>query len=144
MYRRYRTPSAWREMDRLQREMNRLFSSYAPSRLRSAPGYPALNIWENEDGQMVSAEMPGVQIEDIDITVEGDTLTISGERSSDGLPEGAQYHRRERGAGEFLRSIRLPYAVDLENIQASFADGILTVSLPRAEAEKPKKISIKI
>lgn len=144
MYRRYRTPSVWREMDRLQREMNRLFSSYTPSRLRTAPGYPALNIWENEDGQMVSAEMPGVQIEDIDITVEGDTLTISGERSSDDLPEGAQYHRRERGAGEFLRSIRLPYAVDLENIQASFADGILTVSLPRAEAEKPKKISIKI
>ncbi len=144
MYRRYRTPTVWREMDRLQREMNRLFSSYTPSRVRTAPGYPAMNIWENEDSQIISAEMPGVHIEDIDISVEGDVLTLSGTRSLAELPEGARYHRRERGAGEFRRSIRLPFTVDIEHIKASFTDGILTINLPRAEAEKPKKISIKI
>jgi HSP20 family protein len=131
-------------MDRLQREMNRLFSSYTPGRVRTAPGYPPMNIWENEDGQVVSAEMPGVHIEDIDISVEGDTLTISGVRSLDELPEDARYHRRERGAGEFRRSVRLPFSVDIEQINASFNDGILTINLPRAEEEKPKKISIKI
>lgn len=144
MYWKYRTPTVWREMERLQREMNRLFSTYTPDRLRAAPGYPPMNIWENEAGEVVSAEMPGVHIEDIDLSVEGDTLTISGVRSLDQLPEAAHYHRRERRAGEFRRSIRLPFPVDVEQIKASFNDGILTITLPRAEAEKPKKISIKI
>jgi HSP20 family protein len=143
MYRSFRTPSIWREMDRLQRDMNRLFNSYSPYRLRTAPSYPAINIWDKEDGQVVSAEMPGVRIEDIDISVEGDTLTISGVREVNTLPEGARYHRRERGSGDFRRTIQLPNAVDSERVKASFNNGILTVNLPRAEADKPKKITIK-
>lgn len=143
MYRRFRTPSIWRELDRLQRDMNRLFNSYSPYSLNTAPSYPAINIWEKEDSQIVSAEMPGVHIDDIDISVEGDTLTISGMRQSDMMPEGARYHRRERGSGDFRRSIQLPFAVDSEQVKANFNDGILTIDLPRAEANKPKKITIK-
>lgn len=142
MYRSFRTPSIWREMDRLQREMNRLFNSYSPSRLRTAPGYPAINIWADEESLLASAELPGVQVDDIDVSVDGDSLTISGARKSDQLPEGARYHRRERGVGDFSRSIQLPIVVDSEKVKASFKDGVLTITLPRAEEEKPKKITI--
>lgn len=143
MYRTFRTPSIWREMDRLQREMNRLFNLYSPNRLRTASGYPAINIWTNEEGQFVSAEMPGVRVEDIDIRVEGDTLTISGERGADEIPEGAQFHRKERGFGKFLRAIQLPFAVDVDKVEADFKNGFLNIRLPKTEAEKPKLISIK-
>ena len=143
MYRSFRTPSIFREMERFQRDMNRLFNQYTPSRLRSAPSYPALNIWTNEDGQLVSAEMPGVRVEDIDINVDGYTLTIAGERSSDEVPENAVYLRRERGFGKFSRAIQLPFAVDASKVEATFKDGVLKISLPKVEAEKPKQISIK-
>jgi HSP20 family protein len=143
MYRSFRTPSIFREMERFQRDMNRLFNQYTPSRLRSAPSYPALNIWTNEDGQLVSAEMPGVRVEDIDINVDGYTLTITGERSSDEVPENAVYLRRERGFGKFSRAIQLPFAVDANKVEATFKDGVLKISLPKVEAEKPKQISIK-
>ncbi|MGW8144960.1 MAG: Hsp20/alpha crystallin family protein [Anaerolineales bacterium] len=143
MYRSFRTPSIFREMERFQRDMNRLFNQYTPSRLRSAPSYPALNIWTNEDGQLVSAEMPGVRVEDIDINVDGYTLTIAGERSSDEVPENAVYLRRERGFGKFSRAIQLPFAVDASKVEATFKDGVLKISLPKVEAEKPRQISIK-
>jgi HSP20 family protein len=122
--------------------MNRLFNQHSHARLRTAPSYPAINIWANEDGQFLSAEMPGVRIEDIDISVNGDMLTISGERGSDEIPEGAQYHRKERGFGEFSRTVHLPFAVDVENVEASFKNGVLNITLPQVKAEKPKKISI--
>lgn len=143
MYRTFRTPSIWREMDRLQRDMNRLFNRYSPSRARTASHYPAINIWVNEDGQYLSAEMPGIKADDINISVDGDTLTISGERSSDDIPEGAQFHRKERGFGKFSRTIQLPFAVDAENVEANFKDGVLNITLPKTEAEKPKQIPIK-
>ena len=143
MYRAFRTPSIWREMDRFQRDMNRFMNRYGTSDLRGAPSYPAVNIWTSEDGQFISAEMPGLSSEDIDINVQGDTLTISGKRDPEDLPEGAHYHRQERGYGKFTRSIRLPYAVDSEKTEAQFKDGVLAITLPRPEVDKPQKISIK-
>lgn len=142
MYRTFRTPSIWREMDRMQREMNRLFNSYSPYRLRTALSYPAINIWANEEGLLVHAEMPGVQVDDIDVSVDGKTLTISGARKLDDLPEGARYHRKERRFGDFSRTIQLPLAVNSEQVKASFKDGVLSIILPGAESEKPKKITI--
>jgi HSP20 family protein len=143
MYRSFRTPSLWRDMDRLQQDMNRLFNLYSPSSKRRAPTYPAINIWVNDDSQVVSAEMPGVRVEDIDISVDGDTLTISGELGSDEVPEGAYVHRKERGFGKFSRTIQLPYPVDTEKVEASLKHGILNITLPHVEAVKPKKIAIK-
>ena len=143
MYRTFRTPSIWREMDRLQSDMNRLFNQYDPARLRTAPSYPAVNIWSNENGLFVSAEMPGVSVKDLDISVNGDTLTISGERGVDEIPEGTHFHRQERKFGEFSRTIQLPFAVDADKVEASFKEGVLSITLPKVEAEKPKQISIK-
>jgi len=142
LYRSIRTPSIWREMDRLQREMNRVFSGFAPSRVRTAPSYPAFNIWADEENALITAEIPGVSADDIQIDVVGETLTLSGNRTPDELPEGAQYHRRERGYGKFARRIQLPYLVDVDTVKAIFKNGVLNVSLSRAEADKPKKISI--
>ena len=144
MYRRYRFPANWREVDRLQREMNRLFEGYNPMRVRSAPGYPAMNIWTSEDGLKVTAEMPGLNSDDLDISVVGETLTVSGVRKLDELPEGSRYHRQERGYGKFSRSVQLPFPVDVNKVEASFKDGVLSIDLPRTEADKPRKISVKV
>lgn len=142
MYRTYRTPSVWREMDRLQREMNRLFTRFDPAGPRSTPAYPTINVWTKEDSQIVSAEMPGVKIEDIDLRVEGDMLTISGERTAAELPEGARRIRRERNYGKFSRTFQLPYVVDAKGIEARFKNGVLIIIMPRAEEDKPRKIKI--
>ena len=143
MYRRYRMPFVTREVDSLQREMNRLFEAYSPMRMRPAPGYPAMNIWTNEEGIRLTAEVPGVHPEDIDINVVGETLTLSGERKADELKEGTSYHRQERGYGKFTRSIQLPFPVDVNQVEATFKNGVLNVSLPRAEEDKPRKITVK-
>ena len=143
MYRRYRFSSPWRDMDRLQREMNRLFEGYYPDRTRQAPSFPAMNVWGSEDGLLITAEVPGVHPEDIDISVVGDTLTLSGNRKPDELNEGARYHRQERGYGSFTRAIQLPFAVSVAKVDASFSNGVLSINLPRAEEDKPRKIMVK-
>lgn len=131
--------SNWREMDRMRREMNRLLSQGSWA---GAPSFPAMNVWINEDGAIVTAELPGVDTEQLDITVTGDTLTISGERQRKELEEGETYHRRERGTGRFSRTFQLPFEVESQHVSASYKSGILHIELPRSEADKPKKISI--
>jgi len=143
MYRRFRKPSLWQEMDQLQREMNRLFDASGSGRVFTAPSYPAINIWTNDDGQLISAEMPGVHPDDINIDITADGLSISGERKPDKTEEGARYHRRERGYGSFNRTIQLPFLVDSNKAEANFKNGVLMISLPRAEVDKPKKVMIK-
>jgi HSP20 family protein len=130
-------------MDQLQREMNRLFDATNRGQVFNAPSYPAINIWTNDDGQLISAEMAGVHPDDIDIDVTGDALSISGERKPDKVAEEAHYHRRERTYGSFSRTIQLPFMVDTSKVEANFKNGVLMISLPRAEADKPKKITIK-
>lgn len=143
MYNLYRRPSAWREMERLRRDMNRLFEGSTIGGLRRAPSYPAMNVWTSEDGLIVTAEIPGVDIKDIEISVMNDTLTVSGQRTPDEVGEGVRYHRRERGYGRFGRSVQLPYPVEADNVDATFKDGVLSISLPRAEEDKPRKITVK-
>ena len=129
-------------MDQLQREMNRLVDASTKGRVFNSPSYPAVNIWTQEDAQMISAEMPGVHPEDIEIDVTGDGLSISGVRKQDEVAKEAHYHRRERSYGSFSRTIQLPFMVDTDKVEASFKNGILFISLPKAEADKPKKIAI--
>ncbi len=143
MYKRYQPTHIWREMDRFQRDLNRLFDDYSPS-THSAPSFPAANIWADAESVLITAEMPGMRGEDIDLNILEDNLTISGERPTENLPEGATYHRQERGFGKFARSVRLPYRVDAKKVKANFKNGILEVSLPRAEEDRPKKIAIKV
>jgi HSP20 family protein len=130
-------------MDRLQREMNRLFERRWGGRRRMASAYPAMNIWANEDEQIVTAELPGFDPEEIDISVVGDVLTISGKRELEEHPGDVRYHRRERGHGSFTRSVELPYLVDAVRVDATFKNGLIQISLPRAEQDKPKKIAVK-
>ena len=143
MYRRFQRPSIWQEMDQLQQEMNRLFDVTSKGRVFNSPSYPAINIWMNEEGQIITAEMPGVLPENIDIDVTGDALSISGVRKPDEVAKEARYHRRERSYGSFSRTIQLPFMVDTNQVEASFKNGVLLLSLPRAEADKPKKITVK-
>jgi HSP20 family protein len=140
---RYRSRAPWEEMERLRREMDQLFSREFEPRLHTPASYPAMNVWTNEEGVVVTAELPGVEPEDIDISVVGDTLTLSGSRQPDELQEGEQYHRRERGSGHFTRTFQLPFRVEADKVEAMFKNGVLHISLPRAEVDKPKKISIK-
>jgi HSP20 family protein len=131
-------------MDKLQGEMNRLFDSTFSRRYRSAPSFPAVNVWANEDGLVITAETPGINPEDIDIVVVGETLTLSGTRSLDDLDDVTKFHRHERGHGDFTRTIQLPFLVDSDKVEASFADGVLSVTMPRKDEDKPKKISISV
>ncbi len=135
--------STAREMERLRREMNRLVSEW-PTRVTwgSAPSYPAINVWTNEDSAVVSAELPGIEPGEIDISVEDDALTVRGERRPD-EEEGATYHRRERRYGSFVRTFRLPFRVAADQVEATFKNGVLNIVLPRAEEERPKKISVR-
>jgi len=143
MYRIVRKPSIWQEMDQIQREMNRLFDSTGQGRVFSAPSYPAVNIWTNDNGQLITAEMPGVRPEDINIDVNADALSISGERKPDDVAKDPNYHRRERGYGAFSRTIQLPFMVDTNKVEANYKNGVLIIRLPRAEVDKPKKITVK-
>jgi HSP20 family protein len=136
--------SPWREMQRLQREMNSLLSGTSGwSALSAAPSYPAMNVWTDQDGAVVTTELPGINPEDIDISVKNDTLTLSGSRTPDEVQEGETYHRRERSSGSFTRSFQLPFQVASDQVVASYSKGVLSITLPRAEADKPKKIAIK-
>ncbi|HNT76771.1 MAG TPA: Hsp20/alpha crystallin family protein [Anaerolineae bacterium] len=131
------------EMERLRQEMNRLFTNF-PSYVRPAPAYPALNAWTSEEGVIITAELPGCNPDAIELAVVGDTLTITGAREPEEVAENATYHRRERGCGKFQRSLQLPFEVEAGKVEATFDKGVLHISLPRAEASKPKKIAIKI
>jgi HSP20 family protein len=132
----------WDEMERLQREINRLCESVDRG-WTPAGGFPAVNVWMNDEGAVVTAELPGVEVKDLEIGVVGETLTVSGERKLEDLPKDAVYHRQERGAGKFTRTVDLPFQVDGARVQATLEKGILRILLPRAEQDKPRKITVK-
>lgn len=126
------------EVRRLQDEVNRLFSSYqfAPS-----ASFPPVNAYANEDGIAITAQLPGVAQDDLDISVFRDTLTLRGKRVPE-VSEREAYHRRERGYGEFVRNISLPFRVDPDRVEATVQDGVLRVSLHRPEEDKPRRIKV--
>ena len=139
--RRFEIPSMWEEMNRLQREMNQLFNTIDRSPWPAA--FPAMNLWLNDEGAVVTAELPGVDVKDLAINVTGETLTLSGERKIEDLPKEAVYHRQERSMGQFTRTIDLPFSVDSGKVQATLEKGVLRILLPRAEQDKPHKILVK-
>jgi len=141
-YRGWRSP--WREVERLRREMDRVYGE-TPRRggWSVAPEYPAMNIWTDENNAILTAELAGVKSEDIDISVENELLTLRGSRQPEEPEEGMTYHRRERRCGSFSRTFRLPFQVDADAVEATLENGMLNVVLPRAEADKPRKIAVK-
>jgi HSP20 family protein len=105
---------------------------------------PAVDIFETDNAIVLKAELPGMTEKDIDLTVDRNLLTIKGERQFENEVNKDNYHRVERAYGSFMRSFQLPATVDTTKVQAEQKNGILTVTLPKKEEEKPKKINIKI
>ena len=128
-----------REGGGLQEEMDRAVGGY---RLGTSREFPPINLWTGEEGVVVTAEVPGMDPEDIDITVHQNTLTLKGSRELGETDKDIVFHRRERNYGSTGRTVVLPFTVDPDKVEARFDDGILTVHLPRPEADKPKRILI--
>ena len=127
----------FREMRRLQDEVNRLFQTAAAPRA----GFPAINVYAHQDGIVITAELPGIRQDDLEITVHRDTVTLRGQRRDQ--PEDARaYHRRERGSGRFARTFGLPFQVDPEKVEARLMNGVLMLTLERHEQDKPKRIRV--
>lgn len=128
------------DMHRLHEEMNRLFSRVS---VPYAQDFPAINIWAGDDKLVVTSEIPGVEAKDIDVMVVGDVLTLSGSRKPEKLGTEEGYNRQERAHGSFSRAVKLPFRVDSTAVEAAYEKGVLTLTLPRPEEDKPKKIEIK-
>ncbi|WP_440660786.1 Hsp20/alpha crystallin family protein [Ensifer sp. 22460] len=128
------------EMRRMQQEMNQRLSDMTA---KAAQEFPPVNLWMGEDSVAVTAELPGIAPDDVDLTVRENTLTLAGERGSPAEDEKSVWHRLERVYGSFSRTVQLPFRVDPEQVEARFANGLLEVELHRPETDRPKKIQIK-
>ena len=126
----------WREFERLNRTISR--TAYP-----STSDFPQINIWMSDEEAILTSEIPGVNTADIEITVVGRSVTLKMSRDPLSLAEGEAFHRRERWYGRFSRSVELPFAIDADKVQAQYTNGILTVTLHRAESEKPRKVAVK-
>jgi HSP20 family protein len=130
------------EVDRLQEQVNGLFASGSAGVATTAEA-PALNVWAGEEVLHATAELSGIDPDQIEVSVHGDELTLRGNFPERQLKEGERWIRRERPAYVFTRTLRLPFRVESEKVTAEYKNGILSLSLPRAEAEKPQRIQIK-
>ena len=140
-----RLQSPFEEVDRMRRRMEQLSENLTEGLFRepSAGIFPLINITEDDDKFYVRAELPGLKSDELDISVTGDSLTIKGERKIPVEDEKSIYHRREREAGSFSRIINLPTQIDTGKVKARSADGVLTLTMSKAESTKPKQIQIK-
>lgn len=128
------------EMRRVQDQMNRLFADL--SRPTADTPFPLINLWLGEDSAVVTAELPGVRDEDLELSARDNALTIRGKLESSGFGEKASWHRQERAYGDFARVVQLPFRVDPERIKARLLNGVLEVELPRPETDKPRRIRV--
>ncbi len=134
-------------LSRLHNEMDRVFDRFLdwdwPGNGGERGWLPALDLAEREDALLVKAELPGMKAENIDISVTGNVLTLSGEKKDDVEEQKDSYYHVERRHGYFRREITLPSDVDADRIDASYTDGVLTITLPKAESAKPRRIEVK-
>jgi len=138
----FRNP--WAEFERIRQGLDELSRSYVEKGKGQgrANVYPALNIYEEADRLLITAELPGVKVADLDLSIEGETLTLQGKRDRRQNEAGVSYHRREIESGSFSRAIALPVKVDPEQVNARLANGILTVTLAKASAVTPRQIKV--
>jgi HSP20 family protein len=133
--------SPWSDFGDFERAMNRVFGDLYPTRTE----YPPVNIWTGKDDAVLTAELPGVELGDLDISVHENTLLLrcAAKEQEQKEKESEAYHRHECIHPSFSRSWRLPFEVDGDKAEAKLRSGILRITLPRSEASKPKKIQIK-
>ncbi len=129
----------WSNLRRMQHQIQRLLEDGSWSFERE---FPPVNVYTDTEGAALTAEMPGVAADDLDISVQGDTVTIKGQRQAQQLKEGENYHRRERTVGSFVRTVQLPFEVEAKDVKAKLDKGVLELTLPRTQSAKPKKITV--
>lgn len=131
----------WSDFRDFERAMNSVFGDLYPTRTQ----YPPVNIWRGEDDVVVTAELPGIEIQDLDISVHENMLTLrcAAQEPPRESEEGQTYHRRECTRQGFSRSLRLPFEVDGDKVDARLQNGVLKLVLPQSEASKPKKVQVK-
>lgn len=135
------------ELEKMRRHMDRMFGTAQPgARGRGLFGeqreFPLLNLYETADDYLVTAEVPGVKPDDIDITVVGDSMTLKGKRETEADRDKAGWHRQERDFGSFVRTISLPGAIATDQVEATYVNGVLQVKLAKAEGAKPRVIKV--
>ena len=138
-----------REMVSLREAMDRLFEEsfvrpMRPSRPRTGHADLSVDMYEKEDTLVVKAAVPGIKADELEINITGDVLNIKGETKAEEEIDEEHYHRREFRYGAFCRSVRLPIQVDVSKAEATFEDGILTLTLPKPEEIKPKSVKVKV
>ena len=139
-----------RELTTIRDEMNRLFDDFfsgLPERRRElleSEWAPRVDIAETDENVVVTAELPGVNQDNVDITVVNDVLTLKGEKKDEKEIKKENYHRIERSYGSFQRSVSLPTGVQADKAKATYKDGVLSITIPKAEEAKPKSIKINV
>lgn len=139
------TPTNWNDLFASRYGIDRVFDRFFGANQMVGPWVPAVDVRETKDAIEVVAELPGMRSDDVEVNVENNVLTISGEKKqevTEGTPE-SEYHLVERRCGRFERSFTLPRSVDADKIAARFEHGLLTVTLPKAEAAKPRRVEIR-
>jgi HSP20 family protein len=134
----------WNQLHQFQDEMNRLFDRWGNGNPFTGPAaFPPLNVWEDGDQVHVTAELPGLNLNDLEIYVTGgNQLTLKGERKPCATQKGV-WHRQERAFGSFSRTLTLPFAVDPDKVEARLENGVLQVQLTKHESARPRKIPVK-
>ena len=136
---------AFQDLERVRRDMDRIFHHVQgrTDRPETAGVFPLINLTENKDNYYARAELPGLKAAELNISTTGRNLILSGERKISSKGDGVNFHRRERGAGSFNRIIALAGDIEVDKVEAALVDGVLTVTIPKAEAAKPKQITVK-
>lgn len=109
----------------------------------ATPTFPAVNIWQNAEAAAITAELPGIEPSDIEMTVKDNVITLSGERKVPEVAQETTWHRRECSYGKFTRAIHLPFQADTDKVEARFRNGVLQIVVGRPEKDKPRQIKIK-
>jgi HSP20 family protein len=132
----------WRELDQIRREVNRVFSDWPHVTFGAETEYPPISAWHNEHEMILTAEIPGLDADGVDLSVTPNSVTLRGERQPDALKDGQTYYRRERQGSSFSRTVELPFEVDPKQTEATYDRGVLKLTLHRPEEQKPRKITV--
>lgn len=133
-----------RELSQLQREFSRVVNGLGHPFANVSAEYPPVNLHASENALLLTAEIPGLDPQKLDINVTRESVTLKGERPAEDLGAQETYHRRERGSGAFSRTVTLPCEVDPSAAEATYERGVLKVRLSRPEEQKPQKVSVKV
>ncbi len=142
-----RAGDPFQEIGTLQEELTNLLDATGfgrPFLSQRERRFPLLNIITTDKESILRAELPGVELKDLEISLTGTTLTIKGERKAEDQVPDEKYYQRERGAGPFGRTVELPHKVDADKVEASIKDGVLTIKLPKAPEIQPRQIEVKL